>query len=81
MGQLWARSIGLAFRLAGVAHELAESVSDRQEQATDEAKKIRWLTVEETTRLPEAQAVRVTDAAYRSTGSLPVRVHDGTHLL
>jgi hypothetical protein len=57
-------------------------VGGHQEQATDEAKKIRWLTVEEATRdMPEARAIRVVDAASRSSASLPVRVHDGTHLL
>jgi ADP-ribose pyrophosphatase YjhB (NUDIX family) len=57
-------------------------VGGHQEQATDEAKKVRWLTIEEATKdMPEARAVRVTDAANRSGGSLPVRVHDGTHLL
>lgn len=57
-------------------------IGGHQEQATDEAKKVRWLTVEEATHdMPEARAVRVTDAVNRSSGSPPVRAHDGTNLL
>jgi ADP-ribose pyrophosphatase YjhB (NUDIX family) len=52
-----------------------------QENTTDEAKKIAWLTVEEATRqMPEARAIRVVDAV-ASSDSPAVRVHDGTHLL
>jgi len=52
-----------------------------QEDATDEAKRVAWLTVEEATRqMPEARAIRVVDAM-ASSDSPAVRVHDGTHLL
>jgi 8-oxo-dGTP diphosphatase len=52
-----------------------------QEDITDEAKKIAWLTVEEATRqMPEARAIRVVDAV-ASSDSPAVRVHDGAHLL
>jgi hypothetical protein len=52
-----------------------------QEDTTDEAKKVAWLTVEEATRqMPEARAIRVVDAP-ASSDSPAVRVHDGTHLL
>jgi hypothetical protein len=52
-----------------------------QEDTTDEAKKIAWLTVEEATQqMPEARAIRVTDALADSPGPA-VRQHDGTHLL
>ena len=52
-----------------------------EEYATDEAKRVAWLTVEEATRqMPEARAIRVVDAL--ANGDSPaVRVHDGTHLL
>jgi ADP-ribose pyrophosphatase YjhB (NUDIX family) len=47
---------------------------------TDEAKQVAWLTVDEATRtMPEARAVRVTDAL--SSDGPFVRAHDGTHLL
>ena len=52
-----------------------------QEDATDEARRVAWLTVEEATRqMPEARAIRVADAM-ASSDSPAVRVHDGTHLL
>lgn len=66
--------VSLAFRC---------SVIDGQgeEDATDEARRVAWLTVEEATRqMPEARAIRVLDAMATSN-SPPVRVHDGTHLL
>lgn len=57
-------------------------IGGHQEQATGEARRIRWLTVEEARRdMPEARAVRVADAADASGGSPPVRAHDGTKLL
>ena len=44
------------------------------------ARQVAWLTVEEAQcEMPEARAVRVTDAV--SLGYSVVRVHDGTHLL
>jgi len=47
---------------------------------TDEARKVAWLTVDEATQdMPEARAVRVTDAL--SDKAPFVRVHDGTRLL
>jgi 8-oxo-dGTP diphosphatase len=47
---------------------------------SDEAKKVAWLTVDEATQdMPEARAVRITDAL--SDKSPFVRVHDGTRLL
>jgi ADP-ribose pyrophosphatase YjhB (NUDIX family) len=52
-----------------------------QEDTTDEAKNVAWLTVEEATRqMPEARAIRVVDAV-ASSDRPAVRVHDGTHLL
>jgi 8-oxo-dGTP diphosphatase len=52
-----------------------------QEDATDEAKHVVWLTVEEATQqMPEARAIRVVDAL-AGTDIPAVRVHDGTHLL
>ena len=46
---------------------------------TSEAKNVAWLTVDEVTRnMPEARAVRVTDAL--SSDGPFVRAHDGTHL-
>ena len=52
-----------------------------EEDATDEARQVAWLTVEEATRqMPEARAIRVVDAL-ASSDSPAVRVHDGTHLL
>ena len=66
--------VTLAFRCS--------AMGGHQEQATDEAKKVRWLTVEEATQdMPEARAIRVVDAANRSSASLPVRVHDGTNTM
>lgn len=51
-----------------------------QSHPTNEAKRVEWLTVYEATRaMPEARAVRVTDAL-SSDGSF-VRAHDGTNLL
>ena len=47
---------------------------------TDEARKVAWLTVDEATRdMPEARAVRVTDAL--SDKGPFVRIHDGVKLL
>jgi 8-oxo-dGTP diphosphatase len=47
---------------------------------TDEARKVAWLTVDEATRdMPEARAVRVTDAL--SDEGPFVRSHDGVKLL
>ena len=47
---------------------------------TDEARKVAWLTVDEATQdMPEARAIRVTDAL--SDKAPFVRVHDGTRLL
>jgi ADP-ribose pyrophosphatase YjhB (NUDIX family) len=55
-------------------------VVDGNAHASDEARRIAWLTVEEATRqMPEARAVRVTDAI--SDSGPAVRIHDGTHLL
>jgi 8-oxo-dGTP diphosphatase len=63
--------VSLAFRCRVIGGETHES---------DEARKVAWLTVEEATRqMPEARAVRVTDAV---SGDKPaVRIHDGTNLL
>src|SRR6266700_3577046 len=63
--------VSLAYRcrvIGGVTHQ------------SDEARKVAWLTVEEATRqMPEARAVRVSDAM---NGTAPaVRIHDGTNLL
>jgi 8-oxo-dGTP diphosphatase len=63
--------ISLAFRcriIGGEAHQ------------SNEARQVAWLTVEEAMRqMPEARAVRVTDAM---SGTAPaVRIHDGTDLL
>jgi ADP-ribose pyrophosphatase YjhB (NUDIX family) len=53
-----------------------------QQHPTDEARKVVWLTVDEAERnMPEARAVRVTDALKTSDAGPPVRIHDGTHLL
>jgi 8-oxo-dGTP diphosphatase len=47
---------------------------------TSEARRVAWLTVDEAKHnMPEARAVRVTDAV--SKGGPYVRVHDGTRLL
>ena len=55
-------------------------VVDGNAHASDEARRIAWLTVEEATRqMPEARAARVTDAI--AGGNPAVRIHDGTHLL
>jgi 8-oxo-dGTP diphosphatase len=55
-------------------------VIDGNAHTSDEAQRTAWLTVEEATRqMPEARAVRVTDAI---SGGVPaVRIHDGTDLL
>ena len=63
--------VSLAFRcrmIGGRAHE------------SDEARRVAWLTVDEATQqMPEARAVRVTDAM---SGTGPaVRIHDGSRLL
>lgn len=52
-----------------------------EQDQTDEARRIAWLTVEEATQqMPQARAIRIMDAL--ATGSNPaVRAHDGTHLL
>ena len=56
------------------------SVIDEQAHATDEARQVAWLTVDDADRImPQARAVRVTDAI--SDGSPAVRIHDGTNLL
>lgn len=53
-----------------------------QPHPTDEARKVVWLTVDEAERnMPEARAVRVTDALATNGTGPPVRIHDGTHLL
>lgn len=63
--------ISLAFRCRVIGGETHES---------DEARKVAWLTVEEATRqMPEARAVRVTDALNATAPA--VRIHDGTRLL
>lgn len=56
------------------------SVIHGQAHESDEAQHVAWLTIEEATQqMPEARAVRVTDAV---SGTSPVvRVHDGTYLL
>lgn len=47
---------------------------------TDEARKVKWLTIAEAERdMPQARAIRVTDAV--SEGGPFVRIHDGTNLL
>jgi 8-oxo-dGTP diphosphatase len=56
------------------------SVIEDQAHESDEAQRVAWLTVEEALeQMPEARAVRVTDAV--SASSPPVRIHDGTNLL
>jgi hypothetical protein len=63
-----------------VARAFRCSVISRHTHPTDEAKKVAWLTVDEATRdMPEARAVRVTDAL--SDKAPFVRVHDGIRLL
>jgi ADP-ribose pyrophosphatase YjhB (NUDIX family) len=63
--------VTLAFRCRVTGGETNES---------DEARRVAWLTVEEATRqMPQARAVRVTDAISATTPA--VRIHDGTHLL
>jgi len=70
-------------RLGVVTLAFKCSIIDGQgeEDTTDEARQIAWLTVEQATRqMPEARAIRVVDAV-ASTDCPAVRVHDGTHLL
>ena len=56
------------------------SVIGGQPHSTDEATQVAWLTVDEAKHdMPEARAVRVTDAL--SDKGPFVRVHDGTRLL
>ena len=63
--------VTLAFRCRPVGGET---------HVSDEARKVTWLTIEEARQqMPEARAIRVTDAI--SPNSPPVRIHDGTHLL
>jgi 8-oxo-dGTP diphosphatase len=53
-----------------------------QTHLTDEARKVAWLTVDEAPQdMPEARAVRVTDALASSEDGPAVRIHDGTRLL
>jgi ADP-ribose pyrophosphatase YjhB (NUDIX family) len=53
-----------------------------QTHPTEEARKVRWLTVDEARQdMPEARAVRVTDALARSDNGPAVRIHDGTRCL
>jgi ADP-ribose pyrophosphatase YjhB (NUDIX family) len=48
----------------------------------DEARQVVWLTIGEVKRImPEARAIRVTDALSTGSDGLPVRIHDGIHLL
>jgi len=55
-------------------------VIDGNAHVSDETRRIAWLTVEEATQhMPEARAIRVTDAISR--GEPAVRIHDGTRLL
>lgn len=63
--------VTLAFRCA---------VIGGHEHTSDEARQVAWLTVDEATaQMPEARAVRVTDAMNSTTPA--VRIHDGTRLL
>lgn len=63
--------VSLAFRCRVIGGEAHKS---------DEARQVAWVTVEEATRqMPEARAVRVTDAISESEPA--VRIHDGTNLL
>lgn len=63
--------VSLAFRCRVIGGEPHRS---------DEARQVEWLTVEEATQqMPEARAVRVTDAM--SKNGPVVRIHDGTDLL
>jgi len=67
-------------RLGVVTLAFRCSVIGGQTHPTSEARKVAWLTVDEATRdMPEARAIRVTDAL--SDEGPFVRVHDGTHLL
>jgi ADP-ribose pyrophosphatase YjhB (NUDIX family) len=67
-------------RLGVVTLAFRCTVIDGDARASDEASQVAWLTVEEAIQqMPEARAVRVTDAV---SGTSPaVRIHDGTHLL
>lgn len=57
------------------------SVIGGQEQTTNEARQVAWLTVDEAERnMVEARAIRVTDALASGNGPA-VRVHDGMSLL
>jgi hypothetical protein len=54
------------------------SVISGHSRPSDEAKQVSWLTVDEATQaMPEARAVRVTDAL--SSDGPFVRAHDGTN--
>jgi 8-oxo-dGTP diphosphatase len=56
------------------------SVISGSSHPTDEAKQVAWLTIDEAMQtMPEARAIRVTDAL--SPDGPFVRAHDGTHLL
>jgi 8-oxo-dGTP diphosphatase len=67
-------------RLGVVTLAFRCSVIGGQTHPTSEARNVAWLTVDEATRdMPEARAVRVTDAL--SDDGPFVRAHDGTHLL
>lgn len=63
--------VSLAFRcrmISGASHP------------TDEARKVKWMTVAEAEQdMPQARAIRITDAV--SEGGPFVRIHDGTNLL
>ena len=63
--------VSLAFRCSVIGGQVHES---------DEAQRVAWLTPEEATqRMPEARAIRVTDAL---SAAIPaVRIHDGIRLL
>jgi hypothetical protein len=69
-------------RLGVVTLAFRCSVIGGQAHPSDEARKVKWLTVDEAKQdMPEARAVRVTDALAESDSSPAVRIHDGTHLL
>jgi 8-oxo-dGTP diphosphatase len=56
------------------------SIVGGQPHPTDEARKVAWLTVDEAERdMPEARAIRVTDALDDNRPF--VRVHDGIHVM
>ena len=58
------------------------SVVGGQPHPSDEARKVAWLTLDQAERdMPEARAVRVTDALPSNDSGPAVRIHDGTHLL